>query len=190
MRTILKTACLAAIAAIVSATPVSAQPGGGQGAGQGGPPASSPGAAQLGRDQDRLRDQDRDRLYLGAQDRLRDHDRDRDGRIDQGEFRAWHEQSFAAMDADNSGGFSLQEFLQTRLGPGPRSGVSTSRRQRIEERAQLRKTERFRLMDGNGDGIVSRNEYMNFGELNYLDADANDDGRLTFREMQDFHRGW
>lgn len=198
MRAVLKTACLAAIAGIMFAAPAAAQPGGGQGGGQGGSPASVPGASQPDRDQDRLRDQDydrlrdqdRDRFYLGAQDRLCDHDRDRDGRIDQGEFRAWHEQSFATMDADNSGGFSLQEFLQTRLGPGPRSGASTSRRQRTEERAQLRKTERFRLMDGNGDGIVSRNEYMNFGELNYLDADANDDGRLTFREMQDFHRGW
>lgn len=32
----------------------------------------------------------------------------------------------------------------------------------------------------NGDGVVSRNEYMNFGELNYLDADANDDANSRF----------
>jgi hypothetical protein len=31
---------------------------------------------------------------------------------------------------------------------------------------------------------------MNFGELNYLDADRDDDGRLSMHEMQDFHRGW
>ena len=147
MHAVLKTACLAAIAGIICAAPVAAHPGGGQG----GPPASVPDAAQPDRDH-----------------RLREHDRDRDGRIDQAELGAWHEQGLAMMDADNSGGFTLQEFLQTRLGPGPRSGVSASRRQRMEERAQLRKTERFRLMDGNGDGIVSRNEYMNFGELNYL----------------------
>ena len=197
MRNLFRTVCVAALAGAMLATPAVAQQGGG---GVGGPPASAPGTAQPDRlrdqdrlrtpDQDRLRDQDRDRLYLGAQDRLRDQDRDRDGRINQAEFRTWHEQTFATMDADNSGGFTLQEFQRTRLGPGPRSGVSASRRQRMEERAQLRKTERFRLMDGNGDGIVSRNEYMNFGELNYLDADLDDDGRLTFREMQDFHRGW
>lgn len=186
MRNLFRTVCVAALAGAMLATPAVAQ----QGGGAGGPPTSSPGAMQPDRDQDRFRDQDRDRPYFGAQDRLRDQDRDRDGRINQAEFRTWHEQTFATMDADNSGGFTLQEFQQSRLGPGPRSGVSASRRQRMEERAQLRKTERFRLMDGNGDGIVSRNEYMNFGELNYLDADADDDGRLTFREMQDFHRGW
>lgn len=140
MHAVLKTACLAAIAGIIFAAPV-AHPGGGQG----GPPASVPGAAQPDRDQDRLHDQDRDRLDLGAQDRLREL-RDRGGRIDQAELSAWHEQGFATMDADNSGGFTLQEFLQTRLGPGPRSGASASRRQRMEESAQLRKTERFRLM--------------------------------------------
>ncbi|KAF0186691.1 MAG: hypothetical protein FD160_345 [Caulobacteraceae bacterium] len=131
---------------------------------------------------------DQDRLYLGAQDRLRQYDQDRDGRISQGEFRQWHENAFNAIDGDNSGGFSLQEFQRVRLGPGPQRSARS--RQQIEDRAQLRKTERFRLMDGNGDRMVTRAEYMNFGELNYLDADANDDGRLTFQELQQFHRGW
>lgn len=40
MRTVLKTACLAAIAGIVFAAPTAAQADGGQGGGQGGPPAS------------------------------------------------------------------------------------------------------------------------------------------------------
>lgn len=180
--------------ALMTVAPAFAQGGGG--GGQGGPPATSPGVTQPDRDQDRLRDQlgdqdrlrDQDRLYLGAQDRLRQHDQDRDGRISQGEFRQWHERAFSAIDGDNSGGFTLQEFQRTRLGPGPQG--SARNRQRVEDRAELRKTERFRLMDGNGDGMVSRNEYMNFGELNYLDADANDDGRLTFQELQRFHRGW
>lgn len=193
MSTSSKMLCTAAALALLSATPAFAQGGGGgggSGGGQGGPPVAS--TPDRDRDQDRLRDrdQDRDRLYLGTQDRLRDQDRDRDGRISQSEFRTWHEQTFATMDGDNSGGFTLQEFLATRLGPRPRNGYSSTRRQRVEERAQARKTERFRLMDGDGDGVVSRNEYMNFGELNYLDADADDDGRLTFREMQEFHRGW
>tara|TARA_R110001599_G_C12210034_1_gene656481 strand:- start:1420 stop:1680 length:261 start_codon:yes stop_codon:yes gene_type:complete len=59
--------------------------------------------------------------------------------------------------------------------------------QHNQERAQLRKTERFRLRDGDSDGIVSRTEYMNFGELNYLDADANDDGKLSYAELQQLY---
>ncbi len=189
---------LVAVALLTAATisPVLAQHGGGN---QGGPPAPSPSVSQP--DRDRLRDQDRlrtpdqdrdqlrdqDRLYLGAQDRLRQHDQDRDGRISQGEFRQWHDNAFATIDSDNSGGFTLQEFQRVRLGPGPQGAGRN--RQRVEERALLRKTERFRLMDGDGNGVVTRSEYMNFGELNYLDADTDDDGRLTFRELQQFHRG-
>lgn len=135
-------------------------------------------------DRDRLRDQDRDRLYLGAQDRLREHDRDRDGFLSQAEFRAWHESAFGAFDGDGSGGFSLQEYLATRYGPGPKAGGASKN----QERATLRKTERFRLMDGDGDGVVTRTEFMNFGELNYLEADANDDGRLKFKELNQYHR--
>jgi len=196
MRAILKSTCIAAAMALMTVAPAFAQGGGGGGGGggQGGPPATSPGVNQPDRDQLRDQDQDRDRLrdqdrlYLGAQDRFRQHDQDGDGRLSQGEFRQWHERAFNAIDGDNSGAFTLQEFQYARFGPGPQG--SARNRQRIEERAQVRKTGRFRLMDGNGDGVVSRNEYMNFGELNYLDADANDDGRLTFRELQKFHRGW
>lgn len=141
-------------------------------------------------DQDRLRDRDRDPLYLGTQDRLRTFDRDRDGAIDRSEFQQWHESAYDAINAGGNDGFSLQEFQAVRLGPGPMGSGSGLQRQRNQERAQLRKTERFRLMDGDGNGIVTRTEYMNFGELNYLDADANDDGKLSYGELQQFHRGW
>lgn len=193
------------LVAAALACPALAQQGGSRGS-QGGPPPAPAGATQQDRDrlhdqdqmrdrdrlhdQDRERDQDRDRLYLGTQERLRQYDRDRDGRISREEFQQWHEEAFDSIDADGNGSFSLPDFLARRLGPGPRGDYNASRNRRAEERAQLRKTERFRLMDGDGDGKVSRNEYMEFGELNYLDADLDDDGRLTFREMQEFHRGW
>lgn len=205
MRKPVQAILIASVAATALACPALAQQGGNRG-GQGGPPPTSAGSMQQDRDrlqdqdqmkdrdrlhdQDQMRDRDRDRLYLGAQDRLRQHDRDHDGRISRDEFRQWHQDAFGAIDADGNGSFTLSEFVAMRLGPGPRSDYNPSRNRRVEEHAQLRKTERFRLMDGNGDGMVSRNEYMKFGELNYLDADRDDDGRLTFREMQEFHRGW
>ena len=84
-------------------------------------------------DRDRLRD--RDTLYLGTKDRLRTFDRDRDGAIDRSEFQQWHETSFGAADANGDGGLSLQEFQTVRLGPGPNSSKSSTRRERSEERA-------------------------------------------------------
>lgn len=204
MRRFLPSLLAGAAGAALIFTPAAPQGGGGGqgGGGQGGPAQTSPGGGDLqrdrgmdqtrdqdklgdqDRDRDQLRDQDRDRLYLGAKDRLREHDRDGDGRFDETEFRNWHENAFRAFDNDESGGFSLQDYQAVRLGAGPKANASS----RALERTQLRKTERFRLMDGDGDGVVTRTEYMKFGEINFLDADANDDGRLTFKELQNFHR--
>ncbi|WP_324826632.1 EF-hand domain-containing protein [Qipengyuania zhejiangensis] len=140
-------------------------------------------------DHDRDRDRDRDHLYLGTKDRIQLHDRDRDGTIDRAELDAWHMQSFAAFDADNNGAMSLSEFQALRLGAGPGAQGGTRNLAQREERSRVRKTERFRLMDGNGDGLVTRNEFMNFGAMHFLDADADDDGRLSFRELNRFNRG-
>lgn len=204
-----KNLCLAFTAGLVLTSPILAQRGG-RSAPPPMPPSTgtaSPDVIQdrtrdrlVTPDRDRLRDRDRidtpdqdrtrdrDQPYLGSRDRLRTFDRDRDGSIDRSEFQQWHISSFDALDSDGDGGFGLQEFKAMRFGPGP-LGNNSRQRQLSEERAQLRKTERFRLMDGNGDGIVTRAEYMKFGELNYLDADTNDDGKLSYGELQQFHRG-
>lgn len=184
--------------------------GGGSGAGGAQGPANAPGT--IDRDQDRDRDldrmkdqdrdydrtkdqdQDRDRLkdrdflYLGDRDRVRAHDQDRDGRIGRQEFDAWHSDAFARMDADGNG-LTREEYFSSRLGAGPYGASNSSRKQTMQERALLRKTERFRVMDGNGDGVVTRTEFMKFGELHYLEADANDDGQLSFKELEQYNRG-
>ncbi|MBW8294482.1 hypothetical protein [Sphingopyxis sp.] len=167
-----------------------------QGGGRSAPSRPTPPAGQVDRVQDRMQTPDQDRLrdldnvYLGTQDRVRVFDRDRDGSLSRPEFQQWHDSSFKALDSNGDGEFRLEEFQAVRLGPGPRSSGQSPQRQRAEERAQSRKAERFRLMDGDGNGAVSRTEYMNFGEMNYLDADGNDDGQITVRELQQFHRGW
>lgn len=104
------------------------------------------------------------------------------------EFQNWRQAAFGTIDSDSSGGFSLQEYHAARLGPGPVSGSANRKAEKLE-RATLRKTERFRVMDGDGDGVVTRTEFMKFGELNYLEADANDDGQLTFKELNAYQRG-
>ena len=139
-------------------------------------------------DRDRLRDPDRDRLYLGTQDRLRTHDRDGDRQINRAEFEDWHKDLYGNMDADGNG-LTLEEFHAARFGPGPYNADSAQRQALMREQANLRKTERFRIMDGNGDGKVSREEYMRFGEHTWLEADMNDDGQLTWGELQQYNRG-
>jgi len=182
-----------------------AQGGGGQGGGGGGvgtrpadqdrdrdrlrvqDPAS--GRDQLrDRDMDRLRDPDRDRLFLGARDRIRAFDRDGDQKVNRVEFEDWRNDTFAQLSADGNG-FTLEHYHAARFGPGPYSDADPARQAQMREQANLRKTERFRIMDGNGDGVVSREEYMRFGEHAWLEADTNDDGQLTWAELQQYNRG-
>lgn len=203
MRKMISIAYAALACAVLLPTEAAAQ----QAGGKGGPPGAGAGqttrdidrdqirtpSADRDRDQDRDMDRDQDRLrdpvYLSTRDQLRVHDRDQDGRISKDEFGRWQDDAFTLMDVDNNSGLSFQEFSAARLGPGPMSGSSAKQREQREELVQARKSERFRLMDGDGDGVLTRTEYMKFGELNYLDADTNDDGKLTFKEMQQFHRG-
>nr|WP_321359349.1 hypothetical protein [uncultured Hyphomonas sp.] len=139
-------------------------------------------------DRDRLRDPDRDRRYLGTQDRLRKFDRDGDKRVNRTEFEDWHQDMFGQMDADGNG-LTLQEYHAARFGPGPYSDANPERQVLMRQQANLRKTERYRVMDGNGDGIVSGEEYMRFGEHAWLEADTNDDGQLSWGELQAYNRG-
>jgi hypothetical protein len=140
------------------------------------------------RDQDRLRDPDRDRLFLGTQDRIRAFDRDGDRQVNRTEFEDWHTDMFGQLSADGNG-FTLEQYHAARFGPGPYSNADPARQALMREQANLRKTERFRIMDGNGDGIVSREEYMRFGEHAWLEADTNDDGQLSWAELQQYNRG-
>lgn len=179
--------------------------GGGPSGGGAQGPATAPGSMDQdrGRDTDRAKDQDRDfdrikdqdrlkdrdYLYLGDKDRIRAHDQDRDGKIGRDEFDAWRGDSFASMDGDGNSLLSREEYFAARFGAGPYGSSNNTRSQTMQERALLRKTERFRVMDGDGDGVVTRAEFMKFGELHYLEADANDDGKLTFKELEQYNRG-
>lgn len=176
------------------------QGGGGQGAGMGTmsgdmdrdrlrvmDPASGRDKLQ-DRDRDQIRDPDRDRLFLGTQDRLHKFDRDGDSRVNRTEFQDWHKDMFGQMDADGNG-LTLQEFHAARFGPGPYSNADPERQALMRQQANLRKTERFHVMDGNGDGVVNREEYMRFGEHAWLEADTNDDGALSWGELQSYNRG-
>lgn len=204
---LLKLTAVAGSAFFLSLSPAFSQ-GGGGGGGGGGAPRSAPAMSQADRDrmrdQDRdkdfdrdmdrdrdrkrLKDTDRDRLYLGAKDRIRLHDRDGDGKLNQGEFNEWRNGAFDAISPGGNG-FTLQQYLAVRLGPGPQGSSNTARQQQMRDRADLRKTERFRVMDSDGDGIVTRTEFMKFGNLYYLEADRNDDGMVSEKELSQYHRG-
>jgi hypothetical protein len=109
-------------------------------------------------------------------------DENGDGSIDAAEAAAWHDLVFAAMDENDDGALTLEEFMALRMGGG--AGMNSLRQQARQEQ----KAARFPEMDADGDGILSRQEFMSGGESHLLAADGDGDGLVSFEEFRSNHR--
>ena len=128
------------------------------------------------------------RLHLGLRSRMQEYDLDGNSLLSRAEFDAWHSANFALMDADGDS-LTLEDFQGAQLGPGPYGAGHHARRAKMREQADLRKKARFQLMDSDGDGVVTLSEHDAFTEHVFLEADADDDGYLTFQELKQHNRG-
>ena len=126
-------------------------------------------------------------MHYGIKEKFRLHDQNGDNMLSKDEFDAWHETMYDALAADGDG-FTLEDFLAMRMGPGPKGGMNPERQQQMQEKAAQRKTARFEAMDADGDAIVTRAEFMDFESKVFQDADSNDDGQLTEAELIEHHR--
>jgi hypothetical protein len=111
-------------------------------------------------------------------------DQDGDGVIVPDEAAARHEEVFAVMDADDSGALTEEEFLAVRMGPGPGQGTVGPRHEQMMER----RTVRFKTMDADGDGEVSKADFMASGQENFEASDLNQDGKVTVWEFRSRRR--
>lgn len=105
-----------------------------------------------------------------------------DGRISDDEAASQREAVFAAMDADDSGDLTMEEYMTVRMGPG--DGRNEERRKAREEA----KKARFEPMDADKSGTVSKAEFMAEGKARFEAADADKDGVVTpweFRAHRD-----
>jgi Ca2+-binding EF-hand superfamily protein len=94
------------------------------------------------------------------------YDANGDGAIDMAEFRAQRAGRFARLDPDDDGQVSKAAFLQA-------VAQSTA----AEHAVRLERL--FDKMDTNGDGILTRGEYLAYGEAIFARMDRNGDGKLT-----------
>ena len=124
-----------------------------------------------------------------SQKRIDAADKDDDGEISPDEFTIWREASFVLTDENGDGRISAEEHAVSWVGLGPARGILRTACERAEEHAQMQKSLRFLVMDGNGDGAVSILEYMRMGELIYSEADGNNDGKVTPFEFRQRVRG-
>lgn len=104
-----------------------------------------------------------------------------DGRISDDEAAAQRESVFLAMDADDDGELTEEEYMTVRMGPG--EGRNEERRKQREEQ----KRSRFKPMDVDTSGKVSKGEWMTAGKARFAAADGDKDGVVTpweFRSQQ------
>lgn len=115
----------------------------------------------------------------GMAERFQALDTDADGRLSAAEAAEWRETVFVTMDADDDNRLSLEEYMTVQLGQG---ADPDQRGPRYEER-QAEKEAAFVEMDEDGDGFVTREQFLAGGEQNFSDADADGDGYVTLPEF-------
>ena len=135
-------------------------------------------------------------------------DSDGDGHITSQEFQAAHERIFKAMNAKKDGRLTLDEVRTFREG-GRRSASAIAASAQQEQRggtmgpgmgrggmgrggmglgrANMRTV--FALMDSDGDGTITLQEFQAAHERIFKAMDANKDGRLTLDEVRAFREG-
>ncbi len=96
-------------------------------------------------------------------------DANKDGTITREEFISAHETRFTAANPDGSGEITLDRWLETRQGQGYRS-----------DRAEAR----FKRLDINNDGVLTREEMMQTAERRFAQMDQNRDGIITADEVR------
>ena len=105
-------------------------------------------------------------------------DANEDGVVSTEEAASHADMTFTAMDADDDGTLTLDEFMAVRMGQ-PR-GYDEDR----EAAMQARKSARFDPMDADKDGSVSKAEFIAASKAHFDTADTDSDGKVTPWEMR------
>lgn len=115
-------------------------------------------------------------------------DLNEDGKISDDEASGMRESVFLAMDADDNGELTKEEYMAVRMGPGPRNENGGQRRQERQNQKMAQKEPRFAPMDADSNGTVSKAEWMAAGLARFKAADSDGDGTVTPWEFRSQHR--
>ena len=110
--------------------------------------------------------------YMG---RMAAIDSNNDGIIGDDEAAAQVESVFAAMDGDDDGELTEDEYMSVRMGPGFGQGRNEERQKAMQER----KKAHFGEMDTDKNGKVSQAEFIAGGKARFQAADTDKDGKVT-----------
>jgi hypothetical protein len=96
-----------------------------------------------------------------------------DGVVGAEEAASAADEVFTAMDGDDDGKLTKDEFLGAHV--GTQFGFHRERQAAMQQARQ----ERFDAMDANSDGSVSKAEFLDVARAHHMAADADGDGRIT-----------
>ncbi|MBX9454696.1 MAG: EF-hand domain-containing protein [Rhizobium sp.] len=123
-------------------------------------------------------------MMHGMMQRMGANDTNDDGVISDDEAADQVESVYAAMDADDDGELTEEEFMTVRM--GPQHGRNEARQKMMQER----KKARFVEMDTDKSGKVSKVEFIAAGKARFEAADTDKDGKVTPWEFRAQRRGW
>ena len=96
-----------------------------------------------------------------------------DGIVSAEEAASAADEVFTAMDADDDGALTKDEYMAVRM--GPQLGYNSERQAAM----QKAKEERFAAMDTDANGSVSKEEFLNAAQAHHAAADTDGDGKVT-----------
>jgi hypothetical protein len=107
-------------------------------------------------------------------------DIDHDGIVTSTEAANHFGDAFAAMDEDDDGSLTIEEFSSVYFGPGPQMAMRGDRAQVRQERKEAR----FKEMDADKDGAVTQEEFIAYGKKRFEASDRDKDGKVTVWEFR------
>jgi Ca2+-binding EF-hand superfamily protein len=96
-----------------------------------------------------------------------------DGVISAEEAASAADEVFTAMDVDDDGSLTKEEYMAVRM--GPQRGFNPDRQAAM----QKRKEARFSEMDADSDGNLSKAEFLDAAQAHHAGADSDGDGNVT-----------